>query len=393
MVRLPIAVSLLTLIACIPLFAAEQPAVLFADDFATLQGGWGKASESLFVADNKLVMKMPAGVARIQLYQEPLGEELDIRVNLTEVAGGAEAMAGVAVWAKDPDNCYLVGLTSAGDVVVKSFVQGERSLPLPATSSPAIRQGLQKSNEVRVVIRDRLLSVYINGARTVTMRGFPPEGPTKFGLYGQSLAVPHTWAFANLSVRRPPSSNESAPSPDPSVLLNEPFAELDPGWGAPSEVVSVRDDRLVLEPLANTYFAALYSGAKFKDADTQITLVERTGDAPAGAGLIFWGVDQRNYALAMLKEGTLSVGRVTDGVLKNNASVADPVIKRGVANENVIRVVTVDDVAKVFVNGKEMASISGSVPKSGGKIGAYAQATKNARHTWEFSKLQVRKPE
>ena len=390
--RFALFVLLFPSIVISPLSAAEQQDVLYADGFITMDAGWGKSSDNFFVAERRLVMKMPKEGGRIQLYQMPFDKDADVRVNVTEVTGGTEAMGGVAVWAKDDENCYVIGLTSAGELVIKTFTDDERNLPLPATASSAVRKGLGKSNELRVVTRGKTLTVFVNGAQVVTMRGFTFAEPAKIGIYGQSLGVPHTWAFSNLSVRRAPTSDDAAATADPSLLLDEKFASLDPGWGPPDSVASVRDDRMVLELEAGNAYLQSYSGTRFKDADIEIAITDRAGSGPAAAGLVFWMVDPKNYAVVTFKGGIVSIGRVSAGARKNNAQVADPLITKGPGTDNVIRVVTQGESARISVNGKEMGTISGNPPKGGGRVGAYVEAAADAGHTWEITKLQVRKP-
>jgi hypothetical protein len=375
-----------------PLAAAEGQESLYSDDFGTFHGGWGEASETAYVDHNRFFLRLGVDQSRIAMHSTLVTGDLDLRVEITEIAGGVESMAGIALWALDDVNCLTVGLTSEGDLVVKSFSEAQRSLPLPATPNRSLRKGLGQTNELRIVARGNRLTIYVNGTQAVAMRSFPPAVPTKFGLYGQSLGQAHTWAYSNLSVRRPPPEELAVPK-DSSLLLDENFDSLDPGWGEANETAFVRNDRLILEPAIGRYVRRLYAGTRFVDADVRILVVKRRGDVDGNGGVIFWASSAENYAFAYLtSEGSLQFGRRINNETKVRSSVADPVIRRGIGEVNEIRVLIGGEGARIIVNDKELGKLSGNAPTAGGMVGVYGEGSAKASGVWEFSKLQVRKP-
>jgi hypothetical protein len=61
---------------------------------------------------------------------------------------------------------------------------------------------------------------------------------------------------------------QSAPAAE--VLYEDKFINLDPGWGAPSEILGVKDGKLTLKPALNTTQSVLNQSNVFHDADISV---------------------------------------------------------------------------------------------------------------------------
>src|SRR4029077_20748996 len=79
------------------------------------------------------------------------------------------------------------------------------------------------------------------------------------------------------------------------VLYEDNFTNLDPSWGTPGEILSVKEGKLVLKPALNTTQTVLNQANVFEDADTEVTITLSNGDPVVSGGLTFWAKDYSNF--------------------------------------------------------------------------------------------------
>jgi hypothetical protein len=95
------------------------------------------------------------------------------------------------------------------------------------------------------------------------------------------------------------------------------------------------------------------------------------GSTILGAGLLFWGEDNRNYLqFGVLNNGKFWIARRQDGkwytIVENVDSSA---IKVKPGESNMLRVKSSGDVATFFVNGTKVRDLRGQAPKGGWRFG------------------------
>jgi hypothetical protein len=83
-------------------------------------------------------------------------------------------------------------------------MHGQWLSPVYLQARAEVHKGVGQVNALRVVTSGKSAAVYVNDALVVTMRGFPPAGPSKIGVYGESGDDPVIWAFSELSVPKGP---------------------------------------------------------------------------------------------------------------------------------------------------------------------------------------------
>ena len=87
------------------------------------------------------------------------------------------------------------------------------------------------------------------------------------------------------------------------VVYEDKFTNLDPSWGASSEILGVKDGKLTLKPALNTTQSLLNQANFFDDADISVDVAMTVGDTnePGGldvpGGLIFLGEGLRQFLL------------------------------------------------------------------------------------------------
>lgn len=180
------------------------------------------------------------------------------------------------------------------------------------------------------------------------------------------------------------------------VAFEDKFATLDPAWGSPSNVLNVKDGKLVITPEKNTTQTILNQANVFADdmeASFALTFIKAT--APTwGSGLVFWAKDYDEYYAVLLNaQGWFGVQRhVANRYLLPVAWRESDAIKKGDGAENQVKVVTKGNTATVFINGKEVISLKGQPPQGGSLIGFKAASGPEGTNTVAFANLQISQP-
>jgi glucose/mannose transport system substrate-binding protein len=175
------------------------------------------------------------------------------------------------------------------------------------------------------------------------------------------------------------------------VLYEDNFTNLDPSWGSPGEILSVKEGRLVLKPALNTTQSVLNQSNLFEDADAELQITLSSGDPNVPGGLVFWAKDYSNfYCLCIDASGSFKVSHfVIDRWLDPVAWTESDAINKGVGQTNKLRVVTKGRQATAYINDKEVISINGQAPQGGGCVGVSGGSAQDTQNIWEFANLRV----
>jgi hypothetical protein len=185
-------------------FAADDPNVLFSDDFSTLDPAWGEANDQISVADGKMVFKPKVNDGYSLLYQGTTFGDVDIRVKVTQTAGpvAAGSEASVVFWGVDYDNFYMAAIQTDGSFGVPRNVADKWLHPVAWKANDAVKKGLNTVNELRIVIKGKTATIYVNDQQVASFKGFPPEGASQIGLHAESGDQACTWKFSDFVVRK-----------------------------------------------------------------------------------------------------------------------------------------------------------------------------------------------
>ena len=175
------------------------------------------------------------------------------------------------------------------------------------------------------------------------------------------------------------------------VLYEDNFANLDPSWGTPGEILSVKEGRLVLKPAVNSTQSVLNQSNLFDDADTELQVTLSSGDPNVPGGLVFWAKDYSNfYCLCIDASGSFKVSHfVIDRWLNPVGWTESDTINKGVGQTNKLRVVTKGRQATAYINDQEIITINGQPPQGGGCVGVSGGSGQDSQNTWEFANLRV----
>lgn len=180
------------------------------------------------------------------------------------------------------------------------------------------------------------------------------------------------------------------------VLFEDKFTSLDPAWGAPGPVMNVKDGKLIITPEMNTTQTVMNQANVFpNDSEGSFAMTFVKAPAPGwGSGLVFWARDYNEYYTVLINaEGWFAVQRYVAGrYLLPVAWRESDAIKQGEGAENQIKVVTKGDKATVFINGKEIISLSGQPPQGGTLVGFKVASGPEGSNSVAFSNFQLVQP-
>jgi hypothetical protein len=183
---------------------------------------------------------------------------------------------------------------------------------------------------------------------------------------------------------------------DKSVLLQDDFSTLDPGWDNGNKALQVENHKLVQQlPNKETVYVNFYKGDVFDDADISINVRKaKGGDSSECTGLAFWATNYDNdYEVRIDESGELAVARYSNGRLLFPVTWRDSdLVKKGLDTDTTIRVVTKGNTGTVYLNGKQAITFKGQPPDGGGFIGVVGSSSGKSPYAWEFSNLAVKKP-
>ena len=155
------------------------------------------------------------------------------------------------------------------------------------------------------------------------------------------------------------------------VVFEDKFTDDAGGW-AINQDVEVKDGSFTFRLPPDAMQSDLNVTYTVDDADIcSETVWPDGGSTILGAGLLFWGEDNRNYLqFGVLNNGKFWIARRQDGkwytIVENVDSSA---IKVKPGESNVLRVKSSGDVATFFINGTKVRDLRGQAPKGGWRFG------------------------
>ncbi|HEX3659467.1 MAG TPA: family 16 glycoside hydrolase [Pirellulales bacterium] len=194
----------LALLVCVgSIVLADDPSIIFSDDFSTLDPAWGGANNNLRVDGGNMVMQPDAQSSYTTLYSGNNFNDIDATITVTQTDGMNDEPAGIAFWGTDTDNFYVANFQTDGSFAVGRNENAKWLFPVSWSTQAAVKKGLNQANELRVVAKGKTATVYINGTQVTSFKGFPPDGGSQIGIHSESGAKVYTWKFSNLVVRTP----------------------------------------------------------------------------------------------------------------------------------------------------------------------------------------------
>jgi hypothetical protein len=155
------------------------------------------------------------------------------------------------------------------------------------------------------------------------------------------------------------------------IVFEDKFADDSGGW-AVNQDVEIKDGSFTFKLPPDAMQSDLNVTYTVNDADICSETVWPVGGSTIlGAGLLFWGEDNRNYLqFGVLNNGKFWIARRQDGkwytIVENIDSSA---IKVKPGESNMLRVKASGGVATFFINGEKVRDLRGQTPKGGWRFG------------------------
>jgi hypothetical protein len=180
------------------------------------------------------------------------------------------------------------------------------------------------------------------------------------------------------------------------VLLEDNFQRFSQRWGYPDQFHTIGNGKFTIAPALNRSYMASIDPPRqgLVDMDACVDVVLAQGGPQMThtyGGLAFW-VSHYNefYELIIGPSGAFGVDlRLPDRrvmIVNFNPST---VVKSGVNQVNRLRVKIRGNSATLYINGVQVANITGQPPPRGGYVGLTAQSGPNTRDVYEFTNFKV----
>ena len=172
--------------------ADEDAGALYADDFATLNGGWGAEAGNFGVRDGKLFVVTEPGMSSTRFWEgDVFSGDFDVSVKCHIDQKNAEEFptGGFAFWAAGWDDHYTFQIYNDGTVSVCRWLKTRWLYPMKNKAIPAEAKFDPKGmTELRIVTQGKKATLYINGVSVGTISGQPPADGSYLGTYSESAA-------------------------------------------------------------------------------------------------------------------------------------------------------------------------------------------------------------
>ena len=156
------------------------------------------------------------------------------------------------------------------------------------------------------------------------------------------------------------------------VIFEDKFADDAGGWPI-RESVEVKDGSFTFKLPADDMQSNLNVTYTVKDADICSETVWPAGEQPIlGAGLLFWGEDNRTYfQFGVLNNGKFWIARKQDGKWLGTiaANIDSAAINKAEGASNTLRVKVSGNSVTFFINGTKVRELRGQAPKAGWRFG------------------------
>jgi hypothetical protein len=156
------------------------------------------------------------------------------------------------------------------------------------------------------------------------------------------------------------------------VVFEDKFQDDAGGWSI-KDNIAIKDGAFTFKLPPDDMSSDLNVTFTVKDADICADAVWPEGDQPVlGAGLLFWGVDNRTYfQFGILNNGKFWIARKEDGKWLGTvaANVDSTAIKTLPGAVNTLRVKTNGNSVTFYINGTKVRDLRGQAPKADWRFG------------------------
>ncbi len=202
-------IVLLTILAALALCPRISSAcmgnnVLLQDDFQSMTANWGTPSTTQSVEGGAFVLKPTINTEQHVLNNGNIFTDMDACVDTKLTKAGPKmdrTYAGLMFWGADYNGYYEFVVSAQGTYSVYRQVGGRSITIIDWTANPAINNGINVEQPLRVVTKGTTATFYLGNAQLNSITGQPPQGGGEIGLVAASgPGSGAVWQFTKLKV-------------------------------------------------------------------------------------------------------------------------------------------------------------------------------------------------
>lgn len=157
------------------------------------------------------------------------------------------------------------------------------------------------------------------------------------------------------------------------VIFEDTFQDDAGGWSI-RDTIEVKDGTFVFNLPADDMQSNLNVTFTVEDADicTEAVWPQGSEQPVLGAGLLFWGEDNRTYyQFGILNNGRFWIARKQDGAWIGTiaANIDSPAINKAPGASNTLRVDAKGNTLAFYINGTKVRELRGQAPEGGWRFG------------------------
>ena len=201
-----IATAVLLLIGAGAAQACDGKKVLFEDQFNELQSTWGASPDAVKLEDGRMVVSSKANRSVWLPNTAAVYDDIDMCVDVTtvEAVDPKTNSVGLIFWYADDKDFYAVETDASGNASIWRQQRGKWLKQVAWTKVPSLHVGDGATNQLRLVTKGSLATIYMNGEKFRDVNGQPPDKGQEIGVIAYSPKKgPATYAFANVKVTQP----------------------------------------------------------------------------------------------------------------------------------------------------------------------------------------------
>ncbi len=178
----------------------------FADDFKSLNPGWGGIEAGVSsISDGEFVVQPRVATTHISLYPSLIFKmgtacaRVQSPMQISDI--GEYTQGALAFWGLNNQNYYVAGVFPDGRYGIYRRINGEWAPIVFATKSGAVRAGPGATNELMVVFAGETATLYVNAVKVWDFIGQPPKAGGSIGVFAESSKKEAVaWKITNVTV-------------------------------------------------------------------------------------------------------------------------------------------------------------------------------------------------
>jgi hypothetical protein len=211
--------------------ACQGSTTLFEDDFSFADPAWG-GYDGTVIENGALTINLDPDIWYALENQAGFYDAFDFCVDVVQRHDDpSQAWGSILFWGIDYDNFYTFDVATNGFVRVSRLQNGRWLTPVGWTETTGVVNPGILTNQLRVVAKGNVATVYVNGTEVAKFRGQPPEGGGLIGVFGYSPpASGASYEFRNFVVTSADAVGSTGGTPEtpPPTPSDEPVDEPPP---------------------------------------------------------------------------------------------------------------------------------------------------------------------